>query len=72
MALLRQEANMNPSAYQVRFQSLFHEGRALCFPCDPQGKVDMDALSSAAIRNYLFARAMVGREYAVPAVVVAH
>ena len=59
-------------AYEVRFQSLFHEGRALCFPCDPQGHVDMDSLGPVAMENYLFARAMVGREYAVPAVVVNH
>lgn len=63
---------MIQSAYQVRYQSLFHEGRALCFPCDPQGHVDMDALSPSAIRNYLFARAMVGREFALPAVVISH
>ncbi len=63
---------MNQSDYEVCFQSLFHEGRALSFPCDPQGHVDMDSLSETAIENYLFARAMVGREYAVPAVVVVH
>jgi hypothetical protein len=28
----------------------------------------MDALSPVAIENYLFARAMVGREYAAPEV----
>ena len=55
-------------SYVVRFQSLFHEGRALCFPCDREGHVDMDALGPMAIENYLFARAMVGREYAVPEV----
>ncbi len=59
---------MMQSAYVVRFQSLFHEGRALCFPCDADGHVDLDSLSPMAIENYLFARAMVGREYAAPAV----
>ncbi len=59
---------MMQSAYVVRFQSLFHEGRALCFPCDAEGHVNMDTLSPVAIENYLFARAMVGREYAVPEV----
>lgn len=61
---------MFQTEYEVRFQSLFQEGRALSFPCDPKGHVDMDALAPAAMENYLFARAMVGREYAVPAVVV--
>jgi len=54
--------------YELRFQSLFHEGRALAFPCDAEGHVDMDALSERARGNYLYARAVVGREYATPAV----
>lgn len=56
------------AAYELRFQSLFNEGRALAFPCDAQGRVDMDALSERARGNYLYARAVVGREYATPAV----
>ncbi len=54
--------------FEVRFQSLFREGRALVFPCDPSGGVDLDGLTERARRNYLFARAMIGREYAMPAV----
>lgn len=56
------------SIYEVRFQSLFHEGRALAFPCDASGHVDLDALGPQALGNYLYARAMVGREFATPAV----
>lgn len=56
------------ASYEVRFRSLFKEGRALSFPCDREGHVDLDALSSTALGNYLFARAMVGREFASPAV----
>jgi hypothetical protein len=56
------------SVYEVRFQSLFNEGRALAFPCDAAGHVDLDALGSQALGNYLYARAMVGREFATPAV----
>lgn len=59
-------------AYELRFQSLFNEGRALAFPCDAQGHVDMDALSERARGNYLYARAVVGREYATPAVQRCH
>ena len=57
--------------FQIRFVSLFQEGRAMAFPCDDQGRVDMDDLSEPARSNYLFARAMVGREYATPRVCVA-
>jgi hypothetical protein len=55
-------------AFELRFQSLFHGGRALAFPCDAKGRVDLDALSERARVNYLYARTVIGREYAVPAV----
>ena len=58
------------AAYELRFQSLFNEGRALAFPCDAAGHVDMDKLSDRARHNYLYARAVIGREYANPAIVV--
>ncbi len=54
--------------FELRFQSLFDPGRGFAFPCDPKGLVDLDQLSDRARNNYLFARAMVGRELAVPAV----
>lgn len=55
--------------YELRFESLFDPGRALAFPCDAGGRVELDALSERARRNYLYARAVVGREFATPAVV---
>jgi len=55
-------------SYEIRFQSLFNEGRALSFPCDAEGHVVLDALSDRARDNYLYARAVVGREYAFPCV----
>ncbi|MGH8832281.1 MAG: hypothetical protein ACREXV_14495 [Polaromonas sp.] len=54
--------------YELRFQSLFGQGRAYAFPCDAAGHVDMDALSERALNNYLYARAVVGREFSMPAV----
>jgi hypothetical protein len=56
------------SQFQLRFQSLFHSGRGFSFPCDPAGQVDLDHMSETARNNYFFARAMVGRELAVPQV----
>lgn len=58
-----------PSVFELRFESLFQPGRAMAFPCDSRGCVEMDTLSDRARRNYLYARAVVGREYANPAVV---
>jgi hypothetical protein len=54
--------------FELRFQSLFDSGRGFVFPCDPRGQVDLDRLSERARINYLYARAMVGRELAAPAV----
>jgi len=54
--------------FQLRFQSLFDSGRGFAFPCDGQGRVDLDHLSERARNNYFYARAMVGRELAIPAV----
>ena len=54
--------------FELRFASLFIEGRGLAFPCDIKGQVDLDALSERARDNYLGARALVGREYALPCV----
>lgn len=55
------------SGFELRFQSLFQEGRGLAFPCDAQGCVDIDSLSRTLRLNYLYARTLIGREFAMPA-----
>jgi len=59
---------MLKSSHQLQYQSLFNPGRALCFPCDAEGHVPLDQLTDQARENYLYARAVVGREYAYPQV----
>jgi len=54
--------------HQLRFLSLVQEGLAFVFPCDARGRVDLDALSERARIDYLYARAMIGREVAAPRV----
>jgi hypothetical protein len=54
--------------YELHFQSLADSGRCYAFPCDPEGRVDLDRLSDRARNNYLYARAMMGRETTVPRV----
>jgi len=56
------------AGYVLRFQSLFAEGRALAFECDAGGNVDLDALSERAKLNYLYARTVIGRDFASPIV----
>lgn len=55
-----------PRNFELRFQSLFNAGRAYAFPCDASGHVDMDALGERARNSYLYARAVVGREFSTP------
>lgn len=54
--------------FELRFQSLFDSGRALAFACDAQGRIDLDRLSEKARERYLYARALVGRDFATPRV----
>lgn len=61
-------ASVQPERFEVRFESLFDESRALVFPCDALGRIDLDALPERARSNYLYARALVGRDYAMPKV----
>ena len=58
--------------FVLRFDSLFNTGRALSFPCDEAGHVDLDRLSEASRHNYLAARALMGREYGYPSVIPIH
>jgi len=65
---------MNPSSradaacYRIRYQPLSGRGRELSFPCDACGRVELDALSDRVRNDYFFARAVVGRDYAAPAI----
>ena len=54
--------------YELRFRSLFNEGRGYAFPCDAHGQVDMDSLGERLLYSYLYARSVIGREFATPAV----
>jgi len=57
--------------FEIRFRSLFREGRGFAFPCDAAGHVNLESLSERGRSNYLFARSMVGREFAAPSVSMA-
>jgi len=62
------QSAQEPTRYEMRFSSLFQEGRAYAFPCDADGRVDIDALSDCARNNYFYARTVIGRELSMPAV----
>lgn len=54
--------------YELRFQSLFHTGRACSFPCDVNGEVCRDAMSERALLRLAEVEASVGIDFATPAV----
>jgi len=60
------------AGYELRFRSLFNEGRGFRFPCDAGGHVDLDELSERARDNYFFAHSVIGRDVAMPVVCVHH
>jgi len=49
---LATNSQFQQTGFELRFQSLFAAGRALSFPCDAAGRVNLDALSERARRNY--------------------
>ena len=53
-------------AFELCFQPLSGTGRALRFPCDEAGKVDLDSLGERTRCNYFYARTVIGREFAWP------
>lgn len=57
------------SCFELHFAPLGRHGRCYAFPCDAGGHVQLDALSERQLANYLFARAVVGRELLAPQVV---
>lgn len=59
---------MNATAYELRFSPLRHEARALSFPCDAAGQVDLDALGERSLNDYFLARSTIGRDFARPCV----
>jgi hypothetical protein len=61
-------ASTDTAGYQLRFRSLFHAGRGFAFPCDADGRVDLDALAEATRRSYREAWDAVGRELSTPSV----
>lgn len=65
---MKDARGMNGCSFRLCFRSLFDSGRGFAFPCDCDGRVDLDRLSECARNNYLYARKMVGRELAQPAI----
>ena len=51
---------------ELRFIHRGNDLKSLAFPCDAAGRVDLDALDEHRRNQYLFARVLMGRDYAFP------
>lgn len=58
----------NALCHRLVFRPLSRHGRAYAFPCDENGNVDLNLLGERARNDYLYARAMMGRELSTPVV----
>jgi hypothetical protein len=61
----------NDARFELRYRSFSTHRCGYSFPCDAQGRVNLDELSEPARENYLYARAMVGFDLLQPEVMLA-
>jgi hypothetical protein len=66
------ELRTDQARFELRYRSLSPHRCGFAFPCDERGRVSLDELSDLARDNYLYARAMVGRDLLLPQVLPAH
>lgn len=57
-----------PSIHLLHFEPLTAGDAGLDIPCDPQGRVGLDALGEKLRNDYFFARTLIGRLFAAPTV----
>ena len=61
--------SLHPSQrFELRFETLLGDTQPCAFPCDREGHVDLDALSERTRNRYLYARAVIGRQFRRPRV----
>ncbi|MFG6414066.1 hypothetical protein ACG02S_09175 [Roseateles sp. DC23W] len=62
------EQRNTPATHLLHFEPLTAGEASLDVPCDPQGRVGLDALGDRLRNDYFFARRLVGRLFAAPTV----
>ncbi len=65
---MRQTDDAQNRSFELRFDALTQVGRGFAFPCDAQGNVDLDELSDGLRTDYLYARTLIGRDFAAPTI----
>ena len=55
-------------AFELRFDPLIAAQVPLTFPCDADGRVDLDELCDRSRCDYLFAHTLIGRHFTMPVI----
>jgi hypothetical protein len=55
-------------AFELRFDPLTAAQAPLSFPCDADGRVDLDELGDRSRSDYLFAHTLIGRRFSMPVI----
>jgi len=63
---LRSAQRVQTACFVLQFRSIASATQDLCFPCNAEGVVDLNALNPQDLKNYLYARALVGRSFSPP------
>ena len=66
--ITRFDSDTAQPTHLLHFEPLASQGAGLDIPCDPQGRVGLDALGDKARNDYFFARTLIGRLFARPTV----
>jgi len=61
-------ADTGAATHLLHFEPLSAYSAGLDIPCDPEGRVGLDALGDKLRNDYFFARALIGRAFARPTV----
>lgn len=64
----RDASSTDEACFELRYRSVAMHRCGYAFPCDAQGRVNLDQLSERARENYFYARAMVGLDLMQPEV----
>ncbi len=65
-AEVRSAQRAEAACFALQFRSFASATEDLCFPCNANGVVDLNALTPQELKNYLYARALVGRSFSPP------
>lgn len=55
-------------SFELHFEPLVAAQLPLSFPCDADGRVDLDELCDRSRRDYMFAHTLIGRHFTMPVI----